>query len=108
MQYIRYTRNLFLRGVSVIYLQAFIALYVQNSGESVLLHDIATRNGWNCFVIFPYHYEQRFVAIGGDNNLHFTGPLINFNLFFFFFEKLQFKTIDFTNIVNAVHVATYV
>ncbi|KAL4147820.1 hypothetical protein QTP88_002168 [Uroleucon formosanum] len=31
-QYIRYTRNLFLRGVSVIYLQAFIALYVQNSG----------------------------------------------------------------------------
>lgn len=33
MQYIRYTRNLFLRGVSVIYLQAFVALYVQNSGK---------------------------------------------------------------------------
>ncbi|XP_025408898.1 lipase maturation factor 2-like [Sipha flava] len=32
MQYIRYTRNLFLRGIAVIYLQAFIALYVQNSG----------------------------------------------------------------------------
>ncbi|XP_050435661.1 lipase maturation factor 2-like [Adelges cooleyi] len=32
MLYIRYTRNLFLRGVAVIYLQAFISLYVQKAG----------------------------------------------------------------------------
>ncbi|VVC45003.1 Lipase maturation factor [Cinara cedri] len=70
MQFIRYTRNLFLRGVSVIFLQAFIVLYVQNSGlygengvlpvKNVLINDsplLSTKFGAKCTLLW---YATKF------------------------------------------------
>ena len=54
MAQLRYTRNLFLRGICIIYLFAFLSFYVQIPGEALHLSAEATSNADHTSAFFSF------------------------------------------------------